>query len=77
VTEEAGSCSRPSTAAQRTTPSMAPARAGPHGVDVDHREIMGALEPLFADRPGYRRLGGPGMARSDRAALERTFARWR
>jgi pimeloyl-ACP methyl ester carboxylesterase len=37
-----------------------------HGVDVDHREIMGALEPLFADRPGYRRLHPdlPGMGRS-------------
>ena len=27
-----------------------------HGGSVDHREIMGALEPVFADRPGYRRL---------------------
>ena len=27
-----------------------------HGAGVDHREIMGALESLFADRPGYRRL---------------------
>jgi pimeloyl-ACP methyl ester carboxylesterase len=34
-----------------------------HGAGVDHREIMGALEPLFADRPGYRRLYPdlPGM----------------
>jgi len=23
-----------------------------HGGGVDHREIMGALEPLFAGRPG-------------------------
>jgi pimeloyl-ACP methyl ester carboxylesterase len=37
-----------------------------HGVDVDHREIMAVLEPLFADRPGYRRLYPdlPGMGRS-------------
>jgi pimeloyl-ACP methyl ester carboxylesterase len=27
-----------------------------HGGGVDHREIMGALEPLFAGRPGYRRV---------------------
>ena len=34
-----------------------------HGAGVDHREIMGVLEPLFADRPGYRRLYPdlPGM----------------
>jgi pimeloyl-ACP methyl ester carboxylesterase len=34
-----------------------------HGAGVDHREILGALEPLFADRPGYRRLYPdlPGM----------------
>jgi pimeloyl-ACP methyl ester carboxylesterase len=34
-----------------------------HGAGVDHREIMGALEPLFADRPGYRRIypDQPGM----------------
>jgi pimeloyl-ACP methyl ester carboxylesterase len=34
-----------------------------HGSGVDHREIMAALEPLFADRPGYRRLYPdlPGM----------------
>jgi pimeloyl-ACP methyl ester carboxylesterase len=37
-----------------------------HGVGVDHREIMGALEPLFADRPGYRRIYPdlPGMGRT-------------
>jgi pimeloyl-ACP methyl ester carboxylesterase len=27
-----------------------------HGAGVDHREIMGALEPLFAGRGGYRRI---------------------
>ena len=37
-----------------------------HGGGVDHREIMGALEPLFADRPGYRRIYPdlPGMGRT-------------
>jgi pimeloyl-ACP methyl ester carboxylesterase len=37
-----------------------------HGGSVDHREIMGALEPVFADRPGYRRLYPdlPGMGRT-------------
>jgi pimeloyl-ACP methyl ester carboxylesterase len=37
-----------------------------HGGNVDHREIMGALEPLFATRPGYRRLYPdlPGMGRT-------------
>ena len=37
-----------------------------HGAGVDHREIMGALEPLFVDRPGYRRLYPdlPGMGRT-------------
>jgi pimeloyl-ACP methyl ester carboxylesterase len=37
-----------------------------HGSGVDHREIMGALEPVFADRPGYRRVYPdlPGMGRS-------------
>jgi pimeloyl-ACP methyl ester carboxylesterase len=37
-----------------------------HGAGVDHRELMGALEPLFADRPGYRRLYPdlPGMGRT-------------
>ena len=37
-----------------------------HGAGVDHREIMGALEPLFADRPGYRRLYPdlPGMGQT-------------
>ena len=27
-----------------------------HGAGVDHREIAGALEPLFLDRTGYRRI---------------------
>jgi pimeloyl-ACP methyl ester carboxylesterase len=27
-----------------------------HGSGVDHRELLGALEPLFAGRPGYRRI---------------------
>ena len=37
-----------------------------HGAGVDHREIMVALEPLFADRPGYRRVYPdlPGMGRT-------------
>jgi pimeloyl-ACP methyl ester carboxylesterase len=37
-----------------------------HGAGVDHREIMAVLEPLFADRPGYRRLYPdlPGMGRT-------------
>ena len=37
-----------------------------HGAGVDHREIMGALEPLFAARPGYRRIYPdlPGMGRT-------------
>jgi pimeloyl-ACP methyl ester carboxylesterase len=37
-----------------------------HGVGVDHREIMGALEPVFAGRPGYRRVYPdlPGMGRT-------------
>jgi pimeloyl-ACP methyl ester carboxylesterase len=34
-----------------------------HGAGVDHREIEGALEPLFANRPGYWRIYPdlPGM----------------
>jgi pimeloyl-ACP methyl ester carboxylesterase len=37
-----------------------------HGVDVDHREAAGTLEPVFAGRPGYRRLYPdlPGMGRT-------------
>jgi pimeloyl-ACP methyl ester carboxylesterase len=39
---------------------------GLHGGGVDHREIMAALEPLFADRPGYRHIYPdlPGMGRT-------------
>lgn len=37
-----------------------------HGWSVDHRLMTGTLEPLFADRPGYRRLYPdlPGMGRT-------------
>jgi pimeloyl-ACP methyl ester carboxylesterase len=37
-----------------------------HGVGVDHREMAGGLEPVFADRPGYRRIYPdlPGMGRT-------------
>ncbi|HVD27045.1 MAG TPA: alpha/beta hydrolase, partial [Mycobacteriales bacterium] len=37
-----------------------------HGVGVDHHETTGTLEPLFADRPGYRRIYPdlPGMGRT-------------
>jgi pimeloyl-ACP methyl ester carboxylesterase len=37
-----------------------------HGGNVDHREIRGALEPVFAERPGYRRIYPdlPGMGRT-------------
>jgi pimeloyl-ACP methyl ester carboxylesterase len=37
-----------------------------HGVDVDHREMAASLEPVFADRTGYRRLYPdlPGMGRT-------------
>ena len=37
-----------------------------HGGNVDHREIKGALEPVFAERPGYRRIYPdlPGMGRT-------------
>ncbi|HEV8166618.1 MAG TPA: alpha/beta hydrolase [Actinomycetota bacterium] len=37
-----------------------------HGVGVDHRELAGALEPVFAGRPGYRRIYPdlPGMGRT-------------
>jgi pimeloyl-ACP methyl ester carboxylesterase len=36
---------------------------GLHGAGVDHRELMGALEPVFTHRPGYRRIYPdlPGM----------------
>lgn len=37
-----------------------------HGAGVDHREIAGALEPIFGNVPGYRRLYPdlPGMGRT-------------
>jgi pimeloyl-ACP methyl ester carboxylesterase len=37
-----------------------------HGVGVDHRELAAALEPVFAGRPGYRRIYPdlPGMGRT-------------
>jgi pimeloyl-ACP methyl ester carboxylesterase len=37
-----------------------------HGAGVDHREMLGALEPVFRDRPGYRRVYPdlPGMGRT-------------
>jgi pimeloyl-ACP methyl ester carboxylesterase len=37
-----------------------------HGAGVDHREPMGALEPVFADAAGYRRVYPdlPGMGRT-------------
>jgi pimeloyl-ACP methyl ester carboxylesterase len=37
-----------------------------HGVEVDHHEMAGSLEPVFANRPGYRRiyLDLPGMGRT-------------
>lgn len=37
-----------------------------HGAGVDHREMAGALEPVFGTLPGYRRLYPdlPGMGRT-------------
>lgn len=37
-----------------------------HGWSVDHRLMLGCLEPIFTGRPGYRRLylDLPGMGRS-------------
>ncbi|MFG1862493.1 alpha/beta fold hydrolase [Microbispora bryophytorum] len=37
-----------------------------HGAGVDHREMAGALEPVFRGRPGYRRVYPdlPGMGRT-------------
>ncbi|MFF2029259.1 alpha/beta fold hydrolase [Arthrobacter sp. NPDC058192] len=37
-----------------------------HGAGVDHREIAGALEPVFSSVPGFRRLYPdlPGMGRT-------------
>jgi len=42
---------------------------GLHGSGVDHHEMAGSLEPLFADRPGYRRIYPdlPGMGRTPAA----------
>ncbi|GIM92243.1 alpha/beta fold hydrolase [Paractinoplanes toevensis] len=40
-----------------------------HGWTADHRLMLGCLEPVFADRPGYRRLypdlPGMGASRAD------------
>lgn len=37
-----------------------------HGYYPDHRLMSGCMEPIFADRPGYRRiyLDLPGMGRT-------------
>jgi len=37
-----------------------------HGAGVDHREMAGALEPIFSNLPGFRRLYPdlPGMGRT-------------
>ncbi len=37
-----------------------------HGVGVDHREMVASLEPVFAGRPGHRRIYPdlPGMGRT-------------
>ncbi|MBP2705980.1 alpha/beta hydrolase [Microbispora sp. RL4-1S] len=37
-----------------------------HGAGVDHREMVGSLEPAFRDMPGYRRVYAdlPGMGRT-------------
>src|SRR4051795_3033696 len=37
-----------------------------HGVGVDHREMVAAIEPVFRDISGYRRiyLDQPGMGRT-------------
>jgi pimeloyl-ACP methyl ester carboxylesterase len=37
-----------------------------HGAGVDHREMVAALEPVFAELPGYRRIYPdlPGMGRT-------------
>lgn len=42
-----------------------------HGWGTDHRLMMGCLEPLFADRAGFRRLYPdlPGMGRSPAGAV--------
>ena len=38
-----------------------------HGFPVDHRLMVGAFEPVFAERPGWRRLyiDLPGMGRTE------------
>ncbi|WP_369282059.1 alpha/beta fold hydrolase [Oscillibacter sp. GMB15532] len=43
-----------------------------HGLGCDHRLMAGCMEPVFAHRPGYRRIyvDLPGMGRSD-APMER------
>jgi pimeloyl-ACP methyl ester carboxylesterase len=37
-----------------------------HGAGVDHREVMGCLDPVFDAPPGYRRIYPdlPGMGRT-------------
>jgi pimeloyl-ACP methyl ester carboxylesterase len=37
-----------------------------HGAGVDHREMVGAIEPAFRETPGYRRIyiDQPGMGRT-------------
>jgi pimeloyl-ACP methyl ester carboxylesterase len=44
----------------------APTAVVVHGFPVDHRLTVGAFEPVFADRPGWRRLyvDLPGMGRT-------------
>lgn len=45
-----------------------------HGFPVDHRIMTGAFEPVFADRPGWRRLyvDLPGMGRTTAPDVEST-----
>lgn len=50
-----------------------------HGAGVDHREISGALEPIFSSVPGVRRLYPdlPGMGRTPAAGtITRTMTSW-
>ena len=44
-----------------------------HGAGVDHREIAGALEPVFTRIPGFRRLYPdlPGMGHTPRPGRSR------
>jgi pimeloyl-ACP methyl ester carboxylesterase len=44
-----------------------------HGAGVDHREMVGAMEPIFQDIPGYRRIymDQPGMGRTPAPATVR------